>query len=317
MRFSHKFNLTKHNQSDFDFVNIRVDRDNELFIDPTRISAEGGKWFQNCNNIIQDFFNTIFNLYNKGQTDQARDFFQSSGESNELFLGYTKGFPRGHGNSIESLSKVFDYVLDQGLLDDAIVRSLEDIYLFVPDFGEDKFSDLVASLIKAELVSYTQEQCRIHNIDLSTSLQFYYWDIKNHNWGFIERELPGYDGHPILLVPKQILVSKYLYSPNRYWTQVVSVWRQQRHSEDDSTLHRNRPDNESYANKKDIRKAEITESNLTEKQYLINMTRENFDMIESFRNNVMNSQKGSNSNKMSDDELEIFIKNSYELVELE
>ncbi|MGJ7920942.1 hypothetical protein [Neobacillus sp. LXY-4] len=315
MKFSEKFGLENHSQSNFAFVNIRIDRDNQLFIDPTRIAAEDGEWFQNCSIIIQDFFNTIFDLYSEGETETARDYFQSSGESNELFLGYTRGFPRGNGNSEESLAKVFDYVQMQGLLEDVIVGRLEDFYVFVPDFGEDLLSDLVASLIKSELVSFTQEQCEIHNIDLTYDFRFHYWDHINHNWEVTLERLPSFDGHPVVLVPKQILVSKYLYSAQRYWTQVVSIWRQRIHRDEETVLHQNRPVNEDFASKKEIRRAEINEHLITEKQYLVNMTRENPQMIVNFRVNINNTQRGNNSNKMNDEELERFIDASYELAE--
>lgn len=187
--------------------------------------------------------------------------------------------------------------------------------MFVPDFGEDLLSDLVASLIKAELVSFTQQQCEIHNIDLSVEFTFHHWDNINHNWEMMVEMLPSYDGYPIVLVPKQILVANYLYSPYKYWTQVVSLWRQQRHREEDTVLHQNRPNNEEFASKKEIRRVEINEEMLTEKQYLVNMTRENPNMIVNFRNNINNTQRGNNSNKMDDEELEKFIEDSYELVE--
>ncbi|WP_303447802.1 hypothetical protein [Oceanobacillus profundus] len=45
------------------------------------------------------------------------------------------------------------------------------------------------------------------------------------------------------------------------------------------------------------------------------MTRENPEMIVNFRNNINNTQRGSNSNKMDDEELEKFIDDSYELAE--
>jgi hypothetical protein len=315
MKFSEKFNLDNHKHVNFDFVNIRVDKDNKLFIDPTRIAAEDKDWFQKCNQIIHDFFNKIFDLYKDGQTQQSRDYFQSSGESNELFLGYTEGFPRGNGNSEESLSKVFDAVHTQGLLDDVIVGRLEDFHVFVSDFGQDLLSDLVASLIKAELVSFTQQQCELHGIELSTPFEFHYWNHMSHNWERTVEMVPGYDGHPIVLVPKQILVDEYLYSADKYWSQAVSIWRQRKHKEEDSTLHQNRPSKKEFVSKKEIRRVEISEQLLSDKQYLINMTRENPEMIVSFRHNINNTQRGTNSNKMSDEELDKFIEDSYELVE--
>lgn len=65
---------------------------------------------------------------------------------------------------------------------------------------------------------------------------------------------------------------------------------------------------------KKIARSEIKEQGITEKQYLVNMTRENPDMIIRFRNNINNTQRGTNSNKMSDEDLDQFIETSYELV---
>jgi hypothetical protein len=45
------------------------------------------------------------------------------------------------------------------------------------------------------------------------------------------------------------------------------------------------------------------------------MTRQNTRMIVDFRNNIENTQRGTNSNKMDDDQLEDFIEKSSELIE--
>jgi hypothetical protein len=317
MRFTEHFNLKLHEQSQYQFVNIRVDSDNRLFIDPTRIASEEGKWFQECAEIVQDFFETIFNMYTSGKTEIAREFFRSSGESNEIFLGYTDGFPRGLGNSEESLAKIFDYVHEEGLLNEAIVGRLEDFHIFVPDFGPDLLSDLVASLIKYELVKFTQEQCRLYGIPLTTPIKKQYWNQETHKWDTFEEMLPEISGNAIVLIPKEIVVSSYLYDAHRYWIQVVSNWRQKQHREEDTPLHRSRPENKEFVSKKAIRQAEVKEQRIPEKQYLVEMTRKNTVMIQEFRDNIQNTQRGSHSNKMSDEELEEFIDKSYELADEE
>jgi hypothetical protein len=315
MRFSEYFNLPSHHQRNYEFVNIRIDSDNELFIDPTRIAVQNSQWAMECTTIIQDFFHTIFDFYNKGETERAREFFGSSGESNEIFLGYTKGFPRGLGNSQESLTKIFDYVHQEGLLNDQIVGRLEDFHIFVPDFGPDLLSDLIASLIKYKLVKFTQEQCQLHGIPLTIQLIRPYWNVKTHRWETFEELLPEISGNAIILIPKESVVRSYLYNSNKYWLQVVSIWRQRRHQEENSVLHRARPENKEFVSKKELRRVEIKEQLLPEKEYLVNMTRQNSVMIEEFRRNIDNTQRGTHSNKIEDDELEVFIENSYDLAE--
>ncbi|GAE27478.1 hypothetical protein JCM9140_3626 [Halalkalibacter wakoensis JCM 9140] len=315
MRFSEAFRLPDSHQGNFDFLNIRIDSDNRLFIDPTRINAEESPIFQRCSDIVNDFFHTIFDLYVEGKTHEVRDYFRSSGESNEIFLGLTRGFPRGLGNSEESLSRVFDYVHEQGLLDEQIVGRIEDFHVFVPDFGQDLLSDLVASLIKQELITYTQEQCVNHGINPTYTLTTSYWNHIEHNWEAIEELVPEYDGNPIVLIPKQIVVSGYLYNAHRYWQQVVSLWRQRVNREENTIIHQNRPGSSTFAPKKEIFAHELDNLDLTMKPYLSRMTMENRSMIEQFRNNIENTQRGGNSNKMSDEDIEMFIQNSYEALE--
>ena len=39
-----------------DFVNIPLDGDVPLYIDPYAISTKSGEWYEECNNLIVDFF---------------------------------------------------------------------------------------------------------------------------------------------------------------------------------------------------------------------------------------------------------------------
>ena len=316
VRFSEHFNITPNSQSDLEFVNIRLDTDNLLFLDPSLMAVSDNELFRRWNEIIGDFFNTALGYYNAGDTDSARGIFKSSQESNEIFLGYSKGAPGGNGNTEDSLVKVFDYLLNEELLDVGIVNGIEDCYIFVPRFGPDFFSDLIASFLKKELILFTIEQCNIHGIERTFELEKPYWDDITHSGLNFTEMVPEYNGNPIVLIPKKIIVKDYLYSPERYLSDIVSVWRQESHRDGNTELHRNRTEGKPFVSKEILREKEIKDNNLTDKEYLIQMTRENVDLIQLFRDNILHAQRGTNSGELTDDELEDLIKNSYEVEEV-
>lgn len=312
VRFSEHFNIRANRQSDLEFVDIRIDTDNLLFLDPTLMAVSDNQRIRGWNGIIQDFFNTTLNYYNSGRQDLARRLFNSSKESNEIYLGYSVGEPGGNGNTEDSLSKVFDYILQERLLEDGVIDRIDDFYVFVPRFGRDFFSDLIASFLKRELINFTIEQCDIHGIERTVIIEKPYWNNINHSWENITEYVPEYNGKPIVLIPKEIVVKDYLYSPDRYLSEVVSIYRQEYHRDNNTDLHRQRTEGQPFVSKDVIKDKEIKGNGLTEKEYLTNMTRENIELIRRFRTNIENTQRGTNSGRLTDEELEDLIAKSYE-----
>ncbi|MCC2452625.1 hypothetical protein LKM05_25435, partial [Bacillus cereus] len=80
-------------QKGLDFIDIDVERDVELFIDPCWIHILDGKWFEEASVTIFSFFEHIINLYENNQKDKAKQLFNSAHEPNETCLGMSKGEP--------------------------------------------------------------------------------------------------------------------------------------------------------------------------------------------------------------------------------
>lgn len=314
MKFSEYNKLKMHSQDSFEFVNVRIDYDNRLFIDPTRLQGIDQEWARELDSKIQGFFFEIFEIYKSGNREKAKDLFTFSGESNEIFLGYTNGFPGGNGNTAESLQVAFDFVNRFGLLTSEIIGKVEDFPVFVPKFGPDLLSDLVASIVKKELVEFTKAQARIWDIECNFDLKKPYWNSDTHSWSEMDEKVPtiNYDGrnYPIVLIPKEIVVAGKLYNSDKYWSEVVSIWRQKYHSENNTEVHKNKSKNYPYASKKDIRNNEQRDGERL-KEYLTRLTLETPKMIAEFRSNVINTQKGSNSNELTDQEFDKLINDSY------
>lgn len=316
MRFSENFKLGSNLQKDFEFLNIRVDFDNELFIDPTRIEAETDTFSAECDRIILSFFNTIFDLYEADNIKNARENLVNSGESNEIFLGYTKGFPEGTGNSEEGLDKIFNYINSNGLLSNGIIGRIEDLHVFIDNFGCDKMSDLVASLIKKKLVEFTVSQCVKHNVKRDYEIKSKYWNHINRRWEQFEELVPSVEGpggrmYPVVLIPKKYTVSDYLYDEKKYWEKVVSLRRQKYHKDEETPLYKNKANARGQLNKQDILEEELKGRTL--KEYLIDETLQDLSTIQSFRESIKNTQRTKSfNNALSDEEIDQIIGESIE-----
>ena len=96
MRISKKFNLGK-TQNELDFIDIDINKDMPLFIDPYRISKLSGPFIDEANGIINNYFSYLTELLASGDYENARKIFTHLNEVNETCLGYSAKKPRGNG----------------------------------------------------------------------------------------------------------------------------------------------------------------------------------------------------------------------------
>ncbi|MDN4619291.1 hypothetical protein QCD85_14375 [Paenibacillus sp. PsM32] len=312
MRFSEYFKLTQYNQRSFDFVDVLLNTDVLLFVDPLRMQIEkkdikNGLLFQECNNVLDDFFSTILDLYTNNKKIEAKKKFDNSHEINYTHIGYSTGKSSGNGNTPEILGRVFDNIIDQRLIEDNVINTLFDLNIFIDDFGKDHFSDLVVSIILKQLSDFTIQQAQEYKLILEEEREIgQYWDINEHNWKVLRSKvLLDQSGKPIILLPKKITVKDYFYKPEKYISDKVLVWRQNYHKDhetDLSKLFKN-----GIPSKKSIRNLEVKEEGLTLKEYLIKMTKKNPNLIKEFHTGIINPLLGTKSNVLTDKELTDYI----------
>ncbi|MDO8585460.1 MAG: sulfatase-like hydrolase/transferase [Armatimonadota bacterium] len=96
MRFSDQFELGK-GQSELDFVDIPLDTDIPLFVDPYALSVETDPWFVECSNLVVDFFQTVIDKIRADDSASARGLLARLHEPNETHLGLSRGRPSGRG----------------------------------------------------------------------------------------------------------------------------------------------------------------------------------------------------------------------------
>ncbi|MCF6411502.1 hypothetical protein [Pseudalkalibacillus salsuginis] len=309
MQISEYFNLGL-KQEDLDFVDVNTSRDNELFIDPCWIHIGDDDWSKQASSTISGFFDHILDLYQKGDKKKAKELFGFSKEPNETCFGMSRNNPEGTGASAEMLEKLFDNITSTEMVEAGLIRRLEDIHVFVSDFGKDRLSDLVTNIIRQHLVDYTEKQCELLGIELGKESKDlgYFWNNNTKVWGTCKGRPLIVDDKNILLVPKKIAVKSFRYTVGQYCSTHVLVRRQEQHIKDDTNLVKKTKKKDGTLKievfKKDIREEEIKQAGLNEKQYARRVTMENPDLIDNFRTSIIRVLKDpKTTNKLSDQEL--------------
>ncbi|MED1054720.1 hypothetical protein P4T74_31245 [Bacillus mycoides] len=313
MRISKYFELGV-NQESLNFVDVDTDRDVRLFIDPCWIHISEGHWFNEASATLFSFFNHIITLYEEGRVSEARELFNCAHEPNETCFGLSRNDPQGTGASVEMLAEVFDYIVNHHMIENGLIQRVEDLHVFIENFGPDRLSDLVTNIIRKHLADFTRSQCELYEIPLGDTVINIgpYWNRETNQWEDCIDFPLVVDERNILLVPKIIAVSRYKYTAGQYCTHYVLVKRQTEHLEQNTRLVTREPrKNNGYelkVYKKDIIEEEMKNVGKSEKQYVKEMTENHRDLIVDFRNGIDGILRDpERTNKLSDEELMLIV----------
>ncbi|WP_404292609.1 hypothetical protein LG276_19805 [Cytobacillus kochii] len=300
MKISEIFNLEK-SQRELDFVDIDIETDLPLFLDPYHLSLKVDVWSIDAHRTIQNFFHYVINLYKAGRRVEAKKLFFNLSEPNETCLGVSNGKPRGRGVGTNEAVEIFDNITSSQAIEHGLVGHLEDMVIFVDNVGKDKISDLITNVIRKQLIEYTQTQCELHGIPLTKEVPSgYFWDSSVRKWNNIHTEMLVVEEKKIILVPKSIVTFSYKYTPERYCQHFVLNFLQNEHIRINSSLvQRKKLKNGTekvWVTKKDIAEAEKT----FRKEYLREFTKQHPDIFENFRSSTKNEVE-----PLTHDQLEI------------
>ena len=94
--FKNFFQL-KQNENKLGFVNIPLNTDVELYIDPLVLSNQKGAWFVKANNLIVDFFEELLLAIRNNDDKRALYLLSRLREPNETHFGVSSNMPDGCG----------------------------------------------------------------------------------------------------------------------------------------------------------------------------------------------------------------------------
>lgn len=217
--FSSIINVKKPDHSQFDFVDINVLDDQELFIDPILISSCNNGWCNTSTKIVDDYFNALYKAYRDNDNIIKTELLSHAGEINYTKLGYGNG-RNGHGNTskglIEKLIKLEDLITNINT-----ISNVMDLPVLVKGFNEDGLSDMITNIIHKQLNSYTLSQLKIFGLKANHKEKFHTWDKKSSTWIEVKEKCYKYEDMKILLTPKRIVRKNYLFSADQFLKRVI------------------------------------------------------------------------------------------------
>lgn len=201
-RFSDVFKI-KGNQSTLDFIDIDLEKDTRLYLDPYAIQIREDEWSAKCGDFIRSYFQEVLGALQKNQNDRVVHLLSRLHEPNETFLGQSKGAPSGRGWGTNKAKLLANALRNSRAIATGLIADISEAELFIYGVGPDMISDLTTNILRGTLADYTKQQCDLHNITV-TSVNGLgpVWDTGQQNWVSKSLMLPVYKNRPILLVPK-------------------------------------------------------------------------------------------------------------------
>lgn len=236
MRVSKHFKLDRH-QAELDFVDVPLDTDLPVFVEPTAIRTLCTPWANQCVALLQSFFASVLSAVKKGDKARAVDLLASLRERNEFHLGYSSGKSRGHAFGTGSAGSVWDSLLKSKAARTGVLKDLEDTALLIDGVGPDMISDAVCNIIRGPLIEYTQDMCRYYGIPMASGVASGpMWDLREERWVASFVELPMPDGEKLVLVPKAIVRLAASYDVGEYYRHYLLPELQRQHLASGSAL---------------------------------------------------------------------------------
>lgn len=216
---SDEWNLGRKGHNNYDFVDVVVNDDNLIFIDPCLIEKDDSAWGCVATRRMTSYFDKLYEAYRNNDYYQKKMLLSHAGEQNGTRLGYGNG-RNGKGNTASGLIEIFK-PLENLIYEIKTIGKPQDLPLLIPDFAEDGMSDLLTNILHESLNEFTLYQMKKYGINSNGESTFYSWNENVGQWNEICR--PGYfiNGQELLLVPKNIVRKKYLFGTGQYFTRII------------------------------------------------------------------------------------------------
>ncbi|MDR4485490.1 MAG: hypothetical protein R3B95_20225 [Nitrospirales bacterium] len=203
----------------------------------------------------------------------------------------------------EDARKIFNSLLSSRAVQTGLVEDIEDCRIFVEGIDRDKVSDMATNIIRKQLISYTQKQCRLWDISLTRDVPSgMIWNRAEKSWDAIHSDMLVIGTRRLLLVPKGIVAYNLGYTPRRYHQHFILNYLQSYHLRINSALvQRRKPKRglpgEKYVTKKSIIKKEAPFS----KEYIATFTQSHPDIFRKFKENRGPRSRSLDSRELTDD----------------
>jgi len=227
MLFNQYFNL-KEPENGFEFFNIDVFADTKRFVDPYSIQRDTSYLGREMSKSINIFMYELLLSIRTQNYSVSRRLCSKFGETKGTRLGYSLKRIDGHGAG-DKLSKDFvDSLYASLAVTSGAVKYLEESMFVCEGIDKDIISDITISIVKQQLITFTQNVCRRYGIPLkSINEKISYYCNDSKKWKVNRFELPhvvdndsGIESY-IILVPERIVPAKLTYNYRYFYSNIA------------------------------------------------------------------------------------------------
>lgn len=286
MKVSEALKLEK-SQFELDFVDVDIDGDLPLFIDPIYISKANTPMINKMYSTLNNFFDYLMELINIGNITEARNIFLNLNEVNDIHLGLSKEKARGNGIGEIYQKDIFNNILLTAQKHEGLLNQIQDIKIFVQGIDRDRISDMVANIIRKELIEYTKQQCDINNISLTPGVQTgFFWNADKKAWDNTLDDMLIIDGKRIILVPRLIVSYAKEYTASKFVQHFALNYLQEQNIMNNTSLVQRYTNKKGktriWVTKKSIRKKEKEDGRKIDKEWIANFAQKNPKIFNDF-----------------------------------
>lgn len=235
VRFSDFFGI-KSAQSQLDFVDIPLNTDINLYVDPYALHVSQVDWLRTCGDLVANYFQLLIDALRSHDEAKTLHMLSNLKEPNETRLGQSKGRAAGRGWGKVQSRELYNVLSKSKAVSSGRLKDLGDFELLIPGIGNDKISDLAINVIRSELVDYTQEQCDLYGVETEKVPAGNYWNPTEERWEGHFADLPVYEGEGLLLVPKIAVRRRLVPDYQEYYTRHVLPFLETEHINAGSAL---------------------------------------------------------------------------------
>jgi hypothetical protein len=237
IRFSQHFNIHRR-QSDLEFVDILLETDILLFVDPYAFKINEGDWYIECNNLVVDFFQVLLDAIRAGNSHHVKSLLYRLHEPNSTHLGHSTGSPNGRGIGPGQADALFRSLRNSQAFQTGQLRDLADCELLIAGISNDKISDITTNVVNMKLIEFTQEQCRKWDVPMKRVPSGPYWCPSESFWKSSFVDLPVYKGKPVVLVPRNAIRRHLSVNSVEFYDDYMVPFLQMEHLNQNSSLCR-------------------------------------------------------------------------------
>lgn len=209
------------------FLNIHVDRDNRLFIDPSAIRNGTDRQSRQAHGLLVEFFDEVLRLRRSViPSDRMRctELLNHLHEPNETRLGMSASGIGGKALGSGLADDLGDLLGSDPAAQAAVLTRLEHLPLFIDGIGPDLISDLTTRIVFEILVDFTMDMVKSYPSlgQTQSTVDVDCYDPISRAWKSRPVQLPFVAPHQLLLVPKAWAFSRLVMGPSPFFNRFTS-----------------------------------------------------------------------------------------------